>query len=118
MKKLGNKLGLAVLLAMHGVAFADPFKLSDVKGTSGAGSKTLSDLTNTGATTAQAIADFMIIGFCLIGVCLFGISLYGLYKAGKEEREPAKGAIFGLVIGGALTGVTLLLGVMRNTFGV
>lgn len=123
--KLARKLywgtaGLAASLFFQANAFAQSsgFKLNDIKGTSGAGSKDLTDLTKKGEATAQSFADFLIIGFAFAGLLIFGISLYALYKAGKDERESPKGAIWGLVIGAAMTAVTLILGLTRNTFGI
>lgn len=121
MKNIMKKTGFAIFVAMNSaVAYADGFKLSDPKGTSGAGDKSLRDLANSGAETAQSGADFAIIVFCLIGVILFGGSLYAAYKAGKDDsgRETPKGALWGMGIGAALTCVTLLLGMTRNTFGL
>lgn len=113
----------AVLLnsMMAGQAMAQTtgdFKLNNVQGTSGAGTKDLTALSTKAGTTMQSFADTAIIIFTFGGLIIFGLSLFGLYKAGKEERESPKGAIFGLIIGGALTAVTLLLGMSRNTFGL
>jgi hypothetical protein len=110
----------AVLMVglVHNLAFAQGIKLTDVQGSSGAGTKDLSALATKAGATAQSFADLAIILFTFVGVLIFGISLFGLYKAGKEDRESPKGAIFGLLVGGALTSVVLLLGMSRNTFGI
>lgn len=115
-----NKISFAVFMMFsHVLAFAEQdFKLDDIKGTSGAGTKNLTDLTVRGAETAQSFVNLVLIVFCFIGVFIFALSLVGLYKAGKEDRESPKGAIIGLVIGGCLTAVTVLLGYTRNTLGV
>lgn len=118
--KLKNKLIAGVMVSLvNATAFAQStFKLSDIKGTSGAGTNDLTNLTTKGQATAQSFTDFSIIIFAFIGVIIFGISVFALYKAGKDDRESPKGAIWGLITGAALTAVTLLLGFTRNTFGI
>lgn len=117
--KLIDKFMVGLMVAsVNGVALAQQnFKLNDVKSTSGAGSNDLTSLTKKGGETAQSFADFAIIIFALIGLVIFGLSLFAMYKAGKDDRESPKGAIVGCLIGGALTAVTVLLGMTRNTFG-
>lgn len=118
--KLTEKLMVVAGIAMlHVNSFAQQgFRLDDIRGTSGAGTRDLRDLTVRGQETAQSFADLAIIGFALVGLVLFGVSLFALYKAGKEDRESPKAGIWGAVIGGALTAVTVLLGLTRNTFGI
>lgn len=124
MKQMTNRVMNLVLAAglaaAHTMVFAQqqPFKLNDVKGTSGAGAKDLRDLATRGQETAQSMADLAIIGFALVGLIIFGISLFAMYKAGKEDRESPKGALIGMLVGGGLTAVTVLLGLTRNTFGI
>lgn len=116
-----KKIGFAIFMAMStGMAYAQQYKLADPKGTSGAGNKSLKDLATNGADTAQTGADLAIIIFGLIGLLMFGFSLYAAYKAGKDDsgRETPKGAIWGMGIGAAMTCVTLLLGMTRNTFNM
>lgn len=91
---------------------------SSPRGANGAGANDLTALTKKGAETAQNFADFAIIIFALIGLVIFGLSLFAMYKAGKDDRESPKGAIVGCLIGGALTAVTVLLGMTGNTFGI
>jgi len=114
-----RRVVIAALLAGAEVsAFAQQMKLNDIKGTSGAGTNDLTTLTNKGATTAQAFADLFLVGCALVGIVVFGVSLYGLYKAGKEDRESPKGALWGLGIGGAMTAVPILIGLARNSLSV
>lgn len=107
----------AGLMVASGMASAE-FRLDDPKGTSGAGSNDVNVLLSKGKDTAQNFADFVIIGATFFGLCLFIGGLYGMYKAGKDERESPKGAIWAVIIGAALTAPAVLLGLTRNTFGV
>jgi hypothetical protein len=117
-KKLVEKMSIGMLLVgMHAASFAQ-LKLSDIKGTSGAGTKDLTDLGKKGQDTFQAGIDLFLIGCAAVGIIVFSISMFGVYKAGKEDRESPKGAIFGLVVGAAMTLIPVLIGLFRNTFFV
>jgi hypothetical protein len=117
MKKLYERLMVMSMLAYAaiGSAQAQSLKLDDIKNTTGAGTNDLTATFTKGKQTAQAGIDLWVILFTALGVIIFSLSLYGLYKAGKEDRENPKGAFIGLFVGGAMTIVTLLLGLTRNT---
>lgn len=112
------KAVVGAVLAVEAASAMAQLKLNDMGGTTGAGSNDLSALATKSGSTMQYFADLAVIVFAFIGVLIFGISVFGLYKAGKEDRESPKGAFVGLIVGAALTAVTLLLGLTRNTLGV
>jgi len=118
MKRVVEKISVAMLLVSIHVATFAQLKLNDIKGTSGAGAKDLTDLGKKGEATAQSMIDLFLIGCAAVGIIVFSISIFGIYKAGKEERESPKGAIFGLVVGASMTLIPVLIGLFRNTFFV
>ena len=113
---LGTRLYVAAisaaLAANEAIAGAT---VSSFGATSGAGSNRIDQSLASLGKTGQAVYDFLVIVFTVGGVLTCGVSLYQLYKANKEERESPKGAIWGLIIGGSLTVVTLIAGLMGNT---
>jgi len=123
MKTLLNakeKVATALLLAAVSTqTWADnQLSLTNISGSTGAGSNDVSALMTKGSTTLQNAVNFILIFFCFIGVVLFGSSIWAIYKANKDQRESPKIAVIGIFVGAALTCVTLLIGLARNTANV
>lgn len=120
-KKIKDQLMVgALVLTAHGIAMAQSLQLSDIKGSSGAGSNDLTNLADKGKTTFQKGIDLFLIGAAAVGIIIFVAGLYGLYKHGKDDsgRESPKGPIWAIFIGAALTCVAALIGYTRNTMNV
>lgn len=116
-----NKFVLAVCLIMVNVeafAQAQPVDLTNLSGTSGAGTKQITDLTAKGVATANNIANFVLVIASLAGLILCASSVWAIYKASKDDRESPKTAIVGIFVGAAMTIISIILGIVRNFYSV
>ncbi|WP_232452004.1 hypothetical protein [Burkholderia ubonensis] len=120
MKKLLDlkyKMAAAVTVAMlSAVARADQqFDLNNISGTSGAGSADITAWVNKVKGYLQSGINLVILFFAASGIVLCGVSIKKVYDANKDNREPPKVAIIGIITGAALTIVTVIVGIIRNS---
>ena len=119
LKNLIDKCGLGMVLGFASVeafAQAQQLDLSNISGTSGAGTRQITDLTKKTNETANAIVNTVLVVAALAGVVLICGSVWGIYKASKEDRESPKVAIVGIFVGAAMTMISVLVGIFRNFY--
>lgn len=115
----GKIVAAATLTLLSPLSRADnQLQLTNIQGSTGAGSNDISALMTKGQTTAQNAVNFGLIIFAAVGIFMVGFSLYGIYKAQKDQRDSPKTAIAGLIVGALLTSVALVVGLLRNTANV
>lgn len=105
--------GAAVLL-MTGVARA-AVDINNLRGTSGAGSKTINSQLEGYNSTLQTGLNFTFAIFTLVGVICVGAGLMAWYKASKREEDAPKSAKVGVLVGVVLTVLGIVIGFMANT---
>ncbi|MBN3729363.1 hypothetical protein [Burkholderia sp. Tr-20390] len=111
--KVAATLTIAMLSA---VARADQqFDLTNISGTSGAGSADITQAVNKYKGYLQSLITLVLLFFAASGVVLCGISIKKVYEANKDNREPPKVAVIGIVVGAAMTIVTVIIGILRNS---
>ncbi|KVV07467.1 hypothetical protein WK77_16915 [Burkholderia ubonensis] len=110
-------MAAAVTVAMlSAVARADQqFDLNNISGTSGAGSADITAWVNKVKGYLQSGINLVILFFAASGIVLCGVSIKKVYDANKDNREPPKVAIIGIITGAALTIVTVIVGIIRNS---
>ncbi|ARL04324.1 hypothetical protein [Burkholderia pseudomallei] len=120
LKQMKAKIFAVTTMAVLSIeARADnQLQLTNIQGSTGAGSNDITNLMTKGQNVAQAAVNFALIAFGALGVILIGLSLWALYKAQKDQRDSPKAAVWGLIIGALLTSVALVVGLLRNTVNV
>lgn len=79
--------------------------------------KDLNTVTSNGYTFISGFATFIIAAFILVGICIAGISFVNLNKAAKSEgRMSVVGPIVGILCGGLMTALSIIVGIVANTF--
>jgi hypothetical protein len=80
------------------------------------GGKNVSNVFENVDSSQQEFTTVFIGLLALTGLILFGRGLYSLYKNTKDERnnESAFGPIMAIIVGGALTGASVLVWMVRN----
>ncbi|ABO60241.1 hypothetical protein Bcep1808_7364 (plasmid) [Burkholderia vietnamiensis G4] len=114
---LQYKVAAALTVAMLStVARADQqFDLNNISGTSGAGSADFTAWANKIKGYLQSGVNLVLLFFAAAGIVLCGTSIKKVYDANKDNREPPKVAIIGIIVGAALTIVTVIIGIIRNS---
>lgn len=113
LKKFRSFCGALFLMGV-GVAQA-AVSISDLKGTSGAGNKTIDTQFSNYNNTLQTTLNLVFAGFTLVGVICVGAGLLSWYKASKREEDAPKSAKVGVLVGVLLTILGLVIGYMANT---
>jgi hypothetical protein len=118
--RLKEKVVVASLIAFVSMeSRADnTLQLTNISGSTGAGTSDISSLMTKGSTVAQNFVNFMLIAAAAVGVAMVCASLYGIWKAQKDQRESPKVAVVGLIVGALMTSVALVVGLLRNTVNV
>jgi hypothetical protein len=119
-KKLLNykdRVMLALLLAtLPPAAMADTqFQLNNMSGTSGAGSTDFTTWSTKILGYFQSGVNLALGFFAASGVVLCGVSIKKVYDANKDQREPPKLAVIGIIVGATLTIVPVVIGILRNS---
>jgi hypothetical protein len=112
-------LALCVAIAFPSFAFAQTSSTTGLtafdNAKTAAGTKTLSSV----AAQAGNEANTGMTAFLLLctgaGVVLVAISVWGLYTASRDDRETPKKAIVGVLVGGAMTIISLITAYSSNT---
>ncbi|WP_249204696.1 hypothetical protein [Burkholderia cenocepacia] len=111
------KIAAAMTVAMLStMARADQqFDLNNISGTSGAGSADITAWVNKVKGYLQSGVNLILLFFAAAGIVLCGTSIKKVYDSNKDNREPPKVAIIGIIVGAAMTIVTVIVGIIRNS---
>lgn len=120
MKKLGQMkskiAGALIAMSLAPWAWADQqLQLNNISGTSGAGSSDLTAWFTKIGGYFQSGITLVLMGFTAFGVFLCGVSIHKVYAANKDQREPPKLAIIGIIVGALMTIVPVVIGILRNS---
>lgn len=119
MKTINKLLAILVMQAMLGMqeAFAT-VSVTDFKNTSGAGTNKLDNVLNNLGQTGQSVLNFILIIFVVVGLLITGVSIYKFYQITKDGDRGGEKPILpvvGIIVGGALTVVSVIAGYAANT---
>ncbi|CAE6794364.1 hypothetical protein R70006_05000 [Paraburkholderia domus] len=112
-----DQLMVALITAMIApeVLADTQLQLTNISGTSGAGSADFTTWVTKITTYFQSGLNLVLVFFAFSGIVLCGTSVKKVYDANKDNREPPKIAVIGIFVGAAMTIIPVIIGILRNS---